>query len=69
MHPVAGEGLAGGALGLGDLVLVVGEHEVFAAGVEVEGVAEEFGGHGGALDVPAGTAGAQGGLPRRARRA
>ena len=42
VHPVAGEGLAGGALGLGDLVLVVGEHEVFAAGVEVEGFAEDI---------------------------
>ena len=26
-------------------------------------VAEEFGGHGGALDVPAGAAGAEGGVP------
>ncbi len=42
---------------------MVREHEVFAAGVEVEGVAEVFGGHGGALDVPAGAAGAEGGLP------
>ena len=58
VHPVAGEGLAGGALGLGDLVFVVREHEVFAAGVEVEVVAEEFSGHGGALDVPAGAAAA-----------
>ncbi len=63
MHPVAGEGLAGGALGLGDLILVMREHEVFAAGVEVEGVAEEFGGHGRALDVPAGAAGAEGSVP------
>ncbi len=63
VHPVAREGDSGGALGLGDLVFVVGEHEVFAAGVEVEGGAEEFGGHGGALDVPAGAAFAEGGVP------
>ena len=37
VHPVAREGLAGGGFGLGDLVFVVREHEVFAAGVEVEG--------------------------------
>ena len=42
MHPMAGEGLAGGAFGLGDLVLVMREHQVFAAGVEVEGVAEDI---------------------------
>ena len=58
VHPVAGEGLAGGGLGLGDLILVMRKHEVFAAGVEVEAVAEELGGHGGALDMPAGAAGA-----------
>ena len=69
VHPVAGEGLAGGAFGLGDLVFVVREHEVFAAGVEVEGVAEELGGHGGALDVPAGAAGAERGVPGVLRRA
>ena len=63
VEPVAGEGLCGGGLGLGDLVLVVGEHQVFAAGVEVEGLAEELHGHGGALDVPAGTACAERGLP------
>ena len=56
---MAGEGDSGGALDRGDLVFVVREHEVFAAGVEVEGLAEEFGGHGGALDVPAGAAFAQ----------
>ncbi len=63
VHPVAGEGLAGGALGLGDLVFVVREHEVFAAGVEVEVLSEEPGGHGGALDVPAGAAVTERGIP------
>src|SRR5271156_2664045 len=63
VHPVADEGAAAGGFGLGDLVLVVREHEVFASGVEVDVFAEELGGHGGALDVPAGAAGAEGGVP------
>ena len=36
VDPVPGERLAGGPLGLGDLVLVVGEDEVLAAAVDVE---------------------------------
>ena len=40
MEPVAGEGLVGRTLALGDFVLVVREHEVLAAGVEIEAVAE-----------------------------
>ena len=63
VEPVAREGLVRGGFGLGDLVFVVREHEVFAAGVEVEGVAEILHGHGGALDVPAGAAGAEGRIP------
>ena len=42
---------------------MVREHEVFAAGVQVEGVAEELGCHGGTLDVPSGAAGAYRCLP------
>src|SRR5205823_13711506 len=42
MHPVADEGLATGRFRLGDLVLVVREHKVFAASVEVDVVAEKF---------------------------
>ena len=34
------------------------KQKLFASGVEVDVVAEEFGGHGGALDVPAGAAAA-----------
>ncbi len=63
VEPVAGERQSGGALGLGDLVLVVGEDEVLAAGVDVEGLAEVGHAHGGALDVPPGSAGAPWGLP------
>ena len=68
VHPVADEGLAAGGFGLGDLVLVVREHEVFAAGVEVDVVAEELRGHGGALDVPAGAARRRARSPRTVRR-
>ena len=63
VHPVAGEGLVRGGLALRDLVLVVREHQVFAAGVQVEAVAQVLHGHGGALDVPAGTAAADGRIP------
>jgi hypothetical protein len=42
VHPVPGEGLAGGGFGLRDLVLVVREHQVFAAGVEVEASPRNF---------------------------
>ena len=49
------------ALALGDLVGVVHPDVVDAAGVDVEAVAEVLGGHGRALDVPAGEAAA----PRR----
>ena len=63
VEPVAGEGLVRARLALGDLIFVVREHEVFAAGVEVEAVAEIFHGHGGALDVPAGATGAERGIP------
>ena len=64
MHPVAGEGFSGRGFRLRDLVFVVREHQVFAAGVEVEGLAEELHRHGGALDVPAGAAVAESGVPR-----
>ena len=63
VHPVAGKGLVGHALALRDLVFVVREHQVFAAGVQVEALAQVLHGHGGALDVPAGTAAADGGIP------
>jgi hypothetical protein len=52
-----------GAAGLGDLVLVVGELEVEAAAVDVEGGAEKLVRHGGAFDVPAGAAAAPGRVP------
>ena len=63
VHPVVGEDLAGGALALGDLVLVVREHQVETATVEIEGRPEVMRRHHRALDVPAGTAVAPGALP------
>ena len=63
VEPMLGEVATAGALALGDFVFVVGEDEVFAAGVEVEGVAEVFFDHGGALEVPAGAAISPWGFP------
>ena len=52
-----------GAFALGHFVFVVGEKQVLAAAVNVEGFAQVFHAHGGAFDVPAGTAHAPGGFP------
>ena len=65
MHPVVGERAVTSALGLGALVLVVREHQVGPAAVDVEGQSQVLLGHGRALDVPARTALAPGGFPRR----
>ena len=51
------------ALGLRDLVFVVGEGEVLAAAMDVDGLAEELIDHRGAFDMPAGSAVAVGGFP------
>ena len=63
MEPRAHERLAGGGLGLGDLVLVVREDEVDAAGVDVEARPEVAHAHRRALDVPARPALAEGRRP------
>ena len=42
---------------------MVGEDQVLAAAVDIDGLAQVAVGHGGALDMPAGTAGAPGGIP------
>ncbi|MPN46354.1 hypothetical protein SDC9_193940 [bioreactor metagenome] len=55
VHPVFCERLSRGALRLGDLVFVVGEDQVHAAAMDIEGFAQVFHAHGGALcysDVP-----------------
>src|SRR5215472_5914641 len=63
VEPVARERLARGGFALGNFVLVMRKGEVYAAGVNVERFTEIFHGHGGALYVPARTAGADGGFP------
>ena len=65
VHPVVRERAAARGLALRALVLVVREHEVGAAAVDVEGKPQVLARHGRALDVPAGTAHAPGRLPRR----
>ena len=57
--------LPGGGLGLRDLVLVVREDEVHAAGVDVERLAQVPHAHGRAFDVPAGPSRPDGGVPGR----
>ena len=64
VQPVPRE-LVARAFGLRDLVLVVREHEVVAAAVDVEAVAEDLERHRRALDVPAGPARAPRRRPRR----
>ena len=64
MHPVVGE-LVAGRPGLGQLVLVVGEHQVQATAMDVEGGAQVLGGHGGAFQVPARAARPPRRLPER----
>src|SRR5215471_18267735 len=58
MNPVFDETLALGlnacALTLGDLVLVMGKHEVFSAEMQIETRSQPFHAHGAALDVPSG---------------
>ena len=65
VEPRADERLAGRRLALGDLVLVVREDEVDAAGVDVERRPEVGHAHRRAFDVPAGPARADGRLPDR----
>jgi hypothetical protein len=55
VHPVGRhEGVAERRAALRDLVLVVREDEVEAAGMDVEGLAELLGAHRRAFDVPSG---------------
>ena len=63
------EGLVGHALALRNLVFVVREHQVFAARMQVEAVAQKFHRHRRALDMPAGPAAANRAYPTMFRRA
>ena len=59
------EGLARRAGSLSDFILMVREKQILAAAVNIEGVAQIGGAHGGAFDVPAGPAHAPRAFPRR----
>src|SRR3989338_5258821 len=61
--PAAGEGFAG-RLRLGDLVFMMGKHQIDPASVEVKGVTEILRAHRRAFDVPAGPPLAPRALPR-----
>ena len=66
VHPVLRhDGVAEGAAALRDLVLVVREDEVEAAGMDVEGLAQVLGAHRRAFDVPARPAAAPRARPAR----
>ena len=53
VHPDGHDLVADRALGLGDLVFVMGEAQIVATGVDVEALAQVLHGHRRALDVPA----------------
>src|ERR1035437_10435815 len=65
MHPEMHERLPGQRLRLRDLVFVMREDEVFAAGMNVEALAEVFHRHLRTLDVPARATGTDLGFPHR----
>ena len=65
MHPVLHDLLAGGAVALRSLVLMMREPEVDAAGVDIDDIPEQSQAHRTALGVPAGEAGAPRRLPHQ----
>ena len=65
VQPVAGKRLARGRLRLGQFVFMVGEDQVLAAAVQVEGFTQVVHAHGGALDMPARPSGSPGAVPGR----
>ena len=65
MHPGADDAVSERSFRLRDLVLVMREDVVHAAGVHVETLAEVFRAHRRTLDVPAGKAGSPGRVPHQ----
>src|SRR5688572_32497387 len=64
VDPEAGERLARRPFALRDLVLVVREDEVDAAGMQIDRrLAEQPQGHRGAFDMPSGASGTDAGIP------
>src|SRR5258708_32532810 len=65
VQPVADELLSGGAFALRDFVFVMRKNQIDATGVQVESFTQIFHGHGRALDMPAGPAATDAGVPGR----
>ena len=65
VHPISGKFLAIAGLALGDLIFMMGEHQILAAGMDVNLLTQVFFGHNGALNMPARTSLSPGGLPGR----
>ena len=65
MHPVCCKVLVVGALTLGNLVLMMWEYQILAAGVNINLLAQVAFGHNGALNMPARTSVAPRRLPER----
>ena len=61
---MAGKRLVRHALALRNLIFVVREHQVFAAGVQVEALAQKFHGHRRAFQMPSRPPAANGRIPR-----
>src|SRR5207249_3234204 len=63
VQPEAGEGSPCQRFRLGDFIFVMGKRQVYAAGVDVQGLAQILHRHDGAFDMPAGPAGSERRLP------
>ena len=69
MHPVVRKCFSGERLRLRDFVFMMRKDQVLAARVEIEALAQVLHAHGGALDVPAGTARGRSRCPSSVHRA
>src|SRR5579872_530025 len=65
MKPIAHKGLSRGGFRLRDLIFVMGESEVHAAGMNVDGFSQILHSHGRALNVPARAAGTDARFPEK----
>ena len=63
MHPVIDVFFACRSLALGDLIFMMREEQVLSAAVDIKVFPEILHTHGGALNMPAGTAFSPGALP------
>ena len=65
MQPIAGKAAAAGRLGLGDLVLVMREHQIGTTAVNIKAVPQVFAAHSRTFDMPAGATHTPRAFPRR----